>query len=406
MNDFTDIRSILVIKLRNIGDVLLTVPAIRALKESFPRARICALVNSGTEDMLSLNPLVEEVIVLPRDAKKGTGKGARLAGEIKFVRGLRKKGFDMTVDLTGGDRAAIAGFSTGARYRLGYDPAGKGFKGKKYLYTHLAPVAEAGTHTVLRDLGLLRHFGIGTKDLTVDIYNSREDEEYVDRLLREKVFLKGERPFVHLHPVSRWLFKCWTDKGVAEIIKRFMETGLSVVVTSGPEERELNKVRSILGLLPIKPADLSGLLTLKQLAALSRRAALFFGVDSAPMHIAAAVGVPVVALFGPSGAFDWGPWDNSAIKGCLLKAPGAGRTGTIDDEKNLSPCSPYPMRSGIQRFGKNTVIQLDWDCIPCGKDGCGGTKKSDCLSALEPADVWEILKGSVEEVLSGRDGLP
>lgn len=383
-NLFEGTKKILVIKLRHIGDVLLTVPAIRALKENFPEASVTALVNSGTEDMLTLNPLLDGIVCYDRAVKKMPAH-RRLAAEFKFIGGLRRSGFDMTVDLTGGDRPALIGFLTGAKHRLGYDPAGRGFAGKRLLYTHLADRPSLRTHAIMRDLGLLREFGIDTDYLAVDIHTLREDDEFVLRELEARGLKKGGR-YAHIHPTSRWLFKCWTDKGMACVMDRINGEGLKAVITSGPDQRELEKVRSIISLMKTAPVDLSGRLKLKHLASLSRGAEFFLGVDSAPMHIAAAAGARVIGIFGPSGAFDWGPWDNAAVT----------KNGVKCVEKGYA-CSPYPRKGGVQRFGANIVIQKDWDCIPCGKDGCGGSKKSDCLDRIEPDSVWEAVKEYIQK---------
>jgi len=377
---FVGIKNILVIKLRNIGDVLLTVPAIRALRETFPGARISALVNPGTEQMLTLNPLVDEVIVMERG---GRGRGVRAS--IGFIRKLRARGFEMTVDLTGGDRAAFTGFLTGAKFRLGPDPAGRGFTGKAYLYTHRAAPPPPMTHTVIRNLSVLRPFGIDTKDLAVDFFVGKADEDETLAIL-EREGLGAGRPFVHVHPVSRWLFKCPVPSLVAGVLDGIVRKGLPVVITSGPEAREMAMAREIERLMKEEAFDLSGIISLKGLGALSKRAAFFFGVDSAPMHIAAAVGAPVVALFGPSGAFDWGPWDNEAARGLSFSTGG--------------PLTPYPSRSGVQRFGKNTVIQDTRECVPCGKDGCGGSKKSKCLDELDPKLIAGVLDGYIGRAMS------
>ena len=134
---FSNIDSILVIKLRHIGDVLLTVPVFRALKETFPGVRISALVNTGTEEVLKGNPLVDEIIVVDRKIKL-LSPGSRLSKELCFLRAISKKKFDMTVDLTGGDRAAVLSFASGARYRIG-PKFKKGFLGEKetlYQFGH------------------------------------------------------------------------------------------------------------------------------------------------------------------------------------------------------------------------------------------------------------------------------
>lgn len=378
MTDFRDVKNILVIKLRNIGDVLLTVPTIRALRETFPKARLSVLVNPGTEAMLTENPLVDEVIVLNRKEKK-RGLTGKVRKGLGFMKTLRAKGFDMSVDLTGGDRAALTGFTAGARYRLGPDPEGKGFKGKRFLYTHKAPQPPAMTHTVLRNLSVVRPFGIDTSDLTVDFFTTKEDEAIVGEILKkEGLGGREKKPFVHVHPVSRWLFKCPPSAFMASLLDETVTQGLDVVITSGPDAREQALVKEITGLMREKAINLSGQLSLKGLGALSKKAAFFFGVDSAPMHIASAVGTPVAALFGPSGAFDWGPWENGAVKELSFKS-------------SDTPLTPYPARNGIQRFGVNTVIQDRRECLPCGKDGCNGSKKSDCLYELDEGLVKKIL---------------
>jgi heptosyltransferase-3 len=369
MTGFKGVDNILAIKLRHIGDVLLAVPAIRALKEGFPGARVSALVNSGTEEMLTLNPLLDEVMCFDRTVKAAPIAG-RISAELLLVKELRKRRFDMTADFTGGDRAALLGLLSGARYRLAYDPNGDGFAGKKRLYTHVAPAPGPGTHTVARDLGLLRAFGIDTPDLTVDLYTSPEDDRRAGQLLDDAGIRPGE-PFALVHPCSRWGFKCWSDSGMAAVMDRLGHRGLRVVVTSGPGASELKKVRSIVGLMKTRPIDLSGALTLKGLASIATRAVLFFGVDTAPMHIAAAVGTPVVAVFGPSGSFDWGPWDNRRAT-----EAGAGRTR-------------YRMRNGVQTSGAHTVVQKGWGCIPCGRAGCEDGGISRCLEDLEVDVVWD-----------------
>lgn len=125
-----------------------------------------------------------------------------------------------------------------------------------------------------------------------------------------------------------------------------VERRMKVILTTSPEEKELKKIKSILSLCKSRPLSLAGLLTLKQLAVLSQKCKLFMGIDSAPMHIAAAVGTPVIALFGPTGEFNWGPWGNG-----------------------------------------HTIIKKDWKCRPCGMDGCNRTKRSLCLEAITPEEV-------------------
>ncbi|HXX52974.1 MAG TPA: glycosyltransferase family 9 protein, partial [Thermodesulfovibrionales bacterium] len=233
-------------------------------------------------------------------------------------------------------------------------------------------------------------------NLSVDFHVPEDERVLVRAMLREWEIPERE-PIVHIHPTSRWLFKCWKDEYVAEVIRWLADHGYRVVITSSREPKEIRKAREIVSLVcnhatshtscsamggTGRLVDLCGRTTIKQLAAVSERSTLFFGVDSAPMHIAAAVGTPVVALFGPSGAFNWGPWDNSrSVSGVL----------------SVAFENPYRKKNGIQTFGMHTVIQREWGCIPCGSDGCEGTKASKCLDDISPDEVMDVLRKKLEK---------
>ena len=139
--------------------LLLSAPVFRALRQSFPDAHVSALVNSGTETVLAGNPFIDNIIDFDREIKK-MNLLKRYGKEFRFLQDLRAKGFDMTVDLTGGDRAAIISFFSGAIYRLGWRPD-KGFAGKKHLYTHLSD-PDGSKHMVLQNLAIVGKFGIKT----------------------------------------------------------------------------------------------------------------------------------------------------------------------------------------------------------------------------------------------------
>ncbi len=384
-----DINKILVIKLRHIGDVLLTAPVFRVLRNNFSDAHISALVNRGTEEVLSGNPFLDEIIVFDRGIKK-MGPVPKYLGELSFLRKIRRAGFDMAIDLTGGDRPAILSFISGARCRFGWRSE-KGLPGKNRLYTHLSE-PDGNTHIVLQNLSTLTGMKVMPHDLVVDFHIPHESEESVKKILGERGINPAADTIVHVHPTSRWLFKCWKDEHMAEIIDWLLGTGAAVVVTSSPDTQEADKAHRILSLVKRSPRliDLCAKTSIKQLAALSRLSTLFFGVDSAPMHIAAAVGTPVVALFGPSGAFNWGPWDNEAAKkgDCPRFTDEAKRSRRIGTVPFF--CG-YPRRNGVQIFGMHTVIQREWDCTPCGKDGCGGSKKSKCLEEITAGEVRDVL---------------
>ena len=165
-----------------------------------------------------------------------------------------------------------------------------------------------------------------------------------------------------VHPTSRWMFKCWTTGGNAMLIEHLLARGLKVVLTTAPAGHEMafaEEIKKHLGAGASELVDLSGSLDLLELGALIGRARLFFGVDSAPMHLAAALGVPVAVLFGPSGEQMWGPWQT-------------------------------PSR----------VITSDDRCRPCGADGCGGSKVSRCLVEIPAGRVCREVDDLLAETAS------
>jgi len=349
---FKGIKRILVIKLKHIGDVLLTTPAIRALKENLPDSEIYVLVPKGTEEVIAGNPDVKGILTLDRD--RGLGPWRRLWDGLRLAREIRRLGFDLVLETGKGDREAILGILSGARYRVGYEPKGSGFLGRGYLLTHRVTL-DHGKHIVEANLDLCRTIGLEPKEKDLKLAVSSKEMGFVEGLLQGEGVLSGDL-LVTIHPVSKWLFKCWRDEGFAAVADYLVERYRArVAITSGPAEGEVKKARRVVDLMKTPPIDLVGQLSIKELAALISRSRLFLGVDSAPMHIAAAVKTPVIALFGPSGEHNWGPWGEGHI-----------------------------------------VIKKDMDCRPCGKDGCNGTKRATCLEMITTEEVI----AAVDEQLS------
>ncbi len=299
--ELQNIRRLAVFKMRNIGDVLMITPVLRALRETFPDARITAVVNSGTEAMLAHNPHIDEVLVHERDGS--------LLHELRFVRELRKRRFDLTIGLTEGDRTAWYSLFCGARFRIGiphffwpkFDP-------RRLAYHFPVYPARRVMHEVEKHFDLLERAGLKLRSTQPGNLCLVVSDELRDWARRELSALRPAR-IVHVHPVSRWLWKCWRNEAMAEVIDWLQtERNTRVVVTTGPAARELERAREIIRLSRSKPLFYEGDLSLGQIAALSAESDGYFGVDTAPMHMAAAVGVPVVALFGPTNPKNWGPW--------------------------------------------------------------------------------------------------
>lgn len=349
------VRRALFIKLRHIGDVLLATPVFHALKLAFPNVHLAVVVKEGTDEMLTLNPDVDELFVLK--------KGASLYDEWRMVTELRSRHFDLAINMTEGDHGVLLAWLSGASKRIGLDPLGRGFIGKRFLLTHMVCRSPSDTRPkALQDMDLLAPLGVvGPEMPQLSFYYLPSHAEAVAQLLMQEGVPPGT-PYVVIHPTSRWQFKCWRDEAVAELVDILEQRGYRVVMTAAPDEKELTRVERILGLCKTQPVVLAGKLGLKQLGALIAKARLFVGVDSAPMHMAAALGTPVVALFGPSDYRVWGPFSPKA----------------------------------------HIVVKTDmFPCIPCQQDGCGGSKRSDCLEAIQVDEV--VL--AIEQLLARTQNL-
>ncbi len=354
---------ILIIKFRNIGDVLLTGPLASSIKQHYPNSEVTVLVKAGTEAMLQHHPHVDQVLILP-EQHEGESRWQYFQRERAWIDTLKTQGFDQVINTTEGDRGALIGFFAGIKQRIGATKASGDKRWRRALLTDQRPQKTSPTHTVIRNLDLLPP-DCRQQYRRVELGFSAPDMDHVTALLKAQHW-DGLQTLIQVHPTSRWFFKCWTNEGFAQIIDHLhSQHNCRVVITSGPDARELSKIEQILSQCQHPPINLAGRMSLTQTAALTSLCKLFVGVDTAPMHMAAALDVPVIALFGPSGAFDWGPWPNTWQGGH----------------------TPYPARNGVQNAGPHTVIQSDWQCAPCGRDGCDGSKRSRCLESIPATEV-------------------
>lgn len=330
----------LVIKLRHHGDVLLAAPVVSVLKAHAPAAEIDALVYDDTAPMLEGHPALHTLFTVGRKWKDG-GALARLAAERALFSSLRSRRYDLIVHLSEQPRGAWLARAVKPPFSVAPSVPGRGafWNGS---FTHYYPVVRSGRrHAVELNLDALRRIGIqpGADERRVQFVPGAEAEARAAELV-------PERGFVHVHPTSRWRFKSWTVEKNAELIARLAADGHRVVLTASPAGPEMAMIEAIERLVPGRALNLAGLLSIRELGALAARAKLFIGVDSMPMHLAAAMGTPTVALFGPSGDLEWGPWNVA-----------------------------------------HRIVTSGHSCRPCGNDGCGGGKVSECLTTLPVEQV-------------------
>jgi heptosyltransferase-3 len=343
-------RRVLVIRLQNHGDVLLTTPIFTALKRQFPGVEVDALVFAETVPMLAANPDLTKVWALPRG--KQVGRGLRRASVfMQLMLDIRRRHYDWVLHLNDQWPGAVAALVSGASVRFGYEMEKRDF----WLWRKLFPVRIVPTfagHMVEKNLAVLDALGVSVdaRSAPCTMAFSGDDSALVSKKFTE-LGVMGK--YVLVHPTSRWFFKCWEDDGFAEVISALADSGWQVVLTSAPDQREVELVDGLLRRVSHPGVvSLAGQLTLPQLAAAIAGATLFIGVDSVPMHMAAALGIPLVALFGPTHVHIWRPWSDraevihAADYGPLI-APNDVDTSTT--ERYLSNIPVAPVLDAIRR---------------------------------------------------------
>ncbi len=347
-----NIRNILLIQLGDIGDVVLTLPAIRALKENFPRANIIVAVREKAKELIEDCPWAAGVVSINEEKRSWM---AELFHQREFFRNLRKSNFDMAIDMKTGDRGAILAFLSGARQRMGlYAHDGKLWRNR--VFTHLAlPYQAPGRHMAQHYLSLLDVYGIRTDHVWPEHHPSEARLREAQTLLRNEG-VPYDRPIVAVQPFSLWKYKEWSSKNYAGLINWLISNyNVSVIITGSREER--TKADGLTKECPLNTYNLAGKTSIGTLGAVFKNCKMFIGVDSAGMHIAAAVGVPTVSIFGPSSTIDWAP-------------------------------------RGVQ----HRFVRKDLPCIPCQNKGCEDSETSRCLDELSLEEVQDVVKRHMEMI--------
>jgi heptosyltransferase-3 len=300
---------VLVTMLRHHGDVLLTSPVFSVLKHRFPRLELDALVYGDTSPMLLNHPAIAEIHCIDRKWRKA-GLVTQARGIAGLLRRMSRRRYDLTLHLTTHWFGVWMNRVLRPRYALVPDfqkakRSGRLWRGS---FTHFYPYREGPLpHMVAKHLGALRFAGIEPGEAESRLVLRPVEGAYAR--VRQLLSKAGVEPghFVAMHPASRWLFKCWREEALAEVADHLARAGWPVVLTPAPDKAELEMVQRIVSACKIaRPFILS--VDLQELAALIDMAKLHVGVDSVPMHMAAAMQTPCVALFGPNAPSEWGPW--------------------------------------------------------------------------------------------------
>ena len=357
-------RSFLVVCFRFIGDVLVTLPLAVSIKQAEPDARIDYLVFDGAEGVLAHNPLIRRVITVRKDR---TNVGVLLS---LFRR------YDVAIAAYPSDRTLVAAALAGKQsIALIYgDPI---MWWKKMLISSVH-ICDDRFHVVANMLALLRPLGIPPVPRVSAGFD--DSDMAVARLA-----MPAEK-YVILHPYSRNRCKYWPAEKWGKLVALIQEsTDCRAVITKTPAAEDLDYLERILATAPAETMVFKEALTLSQMAAAIKGSTAFIGIDTAVTHIAAALDIPTIVLFGPSMSRYWGPWPN----GCGQEAP-------------------FAVNKGVQRVGNVTIVQKDWDCVPCNRETCAISSRSrmECLEETAPEEVFSELLKSLNSNRASQAGSP
>ena len=312
--DWSDVRKVLLVRLRSIGDTVLATPSLAAMKRFIPNARVDILVETWVAPVLDGHPNVTRVITLERNS---------LPARARVARQIRAERYDVVYNLHGGTTATLLTRATGARHRVGYATY-------QYaqLHNHQAPSpsllwGQTKTHSVEQQLALLGWTGVPVTDrpptqlaVTATAASAVEDRLQAAGLDGKKIAL--------IHPAAAFATKQWAADKFARVVEFLADNGFASVAIAGPSEKEV--LNSLIENCSAKIVTFD--LTLPEVTALAARSQLFVGNDSGIAHIASAVGTPSVVVFGSSNIAHWRPWNQSASE-------------VVFEEMECQPCHGY-----------------------------------------------------------------
>lgn len=331
-------RRILIINVNWLGDTLFVLPFVKALRKNFPQAHITVLTHPRCREVLDVSPHIDEIILY--DEK---GRNRHLLSRFAVISQLKSKQFDTAFILRKSLSRSMLIFLSKIPERIGYDNKRAGF-----LLTKRVPVPKEALHKAEYFLGLARAVGIDTKEARYEFAVSDIARGKAEEILKDTGLREGE-DFMVMNAGGNWGLKRWPAENFAELGDRVYERlGLKVVLAGA--EKDIELCREISGLMKYKPMLLCGKTDLKTLGAIFKKAKWVVSNDSGPMHIAAGVGAPLVALFGPTSPGITGPYGK----------------------------------------GRCVVLHKDVGCeIPCYKLSC---KDNRCMKAITVEDVLEVVK--------------
>jgi heptosyltransferase III len=346
---------ILVIAMRFLGDVLLTTPMLHSLRQAYPNAQLDVLVYRNTAAMLEGNPDIDHIITTPNRPK--------LTDYWHLLRHTFRR-YDLAMAVQTGDRPFLYTLLA-APIRVAVVPR-KNSTGwwKRFFLQRWIEFDDDNTHTVLQNLKLLDLLDIPSRFSLIPPQTSGTRQ-----LAEQFSFLSDNTPYAVMHTHPQWIYKRWTVEGWIEIGHYLKNSGLKLVLSGGSDQDEIDYIANIAHNLPEDTINLAGQVSIAQLAQIIAQAKLFIGPDTGITHLAAATGIPVIALYGPTNPVKWAPWPSA-----------------YQQKKN-----PFK-KEGTQHVNNVFLVQGTGECVPCHQEGCDRHRlsHSDCLNSLSAKKIQDI----------------
>jgi heptosyltransferase III len=358
-------EKILVIAPQRIGDVLLTTPLIRSLHHAYRNAKIDVVVFKGTEGCISANKDIDHIIAIQQKAT--------FREQIKTICKLFRK-YDLAISTLSGDRAIFYSWIAG-KSCMGFVENGYKNLWKRLVLDRYELFDNFETHTVTMNLSLLKQLDI-RPIVEISASWTNEDEKAVRQLLP---FAMEKKSYAVIHVYPMFSYKMWNLEGWIRLISWLHQSkGLEIVLTGGNSSAEFEYISVLRQSLPHDSINMAGKINLGGVAYLLSRASVYVGLDTSVTHMAAASGIPTIALYGPTNPVKWGPMPNHL---------------------SFSGKSPYK-REGIQIVDNVLLLQGQGECVPCHEEGCDRNIRSfsKCLQDIPADDVIQ----AVEKMMAQR----
>jgi lipopolysaccharide heptosyltransferase II len=333
---------ILIIKFSSLGDIVLSTAAIRAIREKFgAHYKISFLVGEESKDVLLRCPYIDELLVADF---KGKDKGFK--GLMNIGKDLRRKGFDIVIDLQNNRKSHLLSYLSLSLNRYGYNNKKFGF-----LLNHRIKDEKPPIDPVTHQFRILKMMGIDLKDNRLQLWPSKEDERYIEDFLNTQWLSPNQKLIgINISASPRWLTKSWPAGHIIKLCEELGFRDMRVILTG--TQNDIPYADSLVNSVKnTKLINACGRTSINQLACLIKKCSVYISADSSPLHVAASVNTPFVAIFGPT-----------------------------DPRRHLPPANNY------------VLIKKDIPCSPCYKAKC---KSKKCTELITPQEVL----GAIEKLI-------